>query len=167
MCIRDRIYLYDNPLLREPLTMAQVKPLVVGHCGTTPDQNFIYVHLNRVIKKYDLDTFYIAGPGHGGPAIVGSYPRTFATGGRQVPKYAPGARRVIAAHLGGGTSMCAMLDGKSVETTMGFGGLTGLPMATRSGDVPQDLLFYLLRRKLFDDVTLEKMLYDVAAPPPA
>jgi acetate kinase len=79
---------------------------------------------------------------------------------RQVPKYAPGARRVIAAPLGGGTSMCAMLDGKSVETTMGFGGLTGLPMAIRSGDVPQDLLFYLLRRKLFDDVTLEKMLYE-------
>ncbi len=78
---------------------------------------------------------------------------------RQVPKYAPEARRVIAAHLGGGASMCAMLEGKSVETTMGFGALTGLPMATRSGDVPQDLLFYLLRRKLFDDVTLEKMLY--------
>jgi acetate kinase len=79
---------------------------------------------------------------------------------RQVPKFAPKARRVIVAHLGGGCSMCAMLDGKSVETTMGFGGLTGLPMATRSGDVPQDLLFYLLRRKLFDDVTLEKMLYE-------
>jgi acetate kinase len=79
---------------------------------------------------------------------------------RQVPKYAPEARRVIAAHLGGGTSMCAMLDGKSVETTMGFGGLSGLPMATRSGDVPQDLLFYLLRTKKFDDVTLEKMLYE-------
>jgi acetate kinase len=77
---------------------------------------------------------------------------------RQIPKYAPTARRVIAAHLGGGCSMCAMLDGESIETTMGFGGLTGLPMATRSGDVPQDLLFYLLRRKLFDDVTLEKML---------
>jgi acetate kinase len=78
---------------------------------------------------------------------------------RQVPRYAPEARRVIAAHLGGGTSMCAMLDGKSVETTMGFGGLSGLPMATRSGDVPQDLLFYLLRTRKFDDVTLEKMLY--------
>jgi len=78
----------------------------------------------------------------------------------QVPKYAPGARRVIAAHLGGGASLCAMLDGKSVETTMGFGALTGLPMATRSGDVPQDLLFYLLRRKLFDDASLEKMLYE-------
>ena len=66
-----QIYLYDNPLLREPLTLEHVKPLVVGHWGTTPGQNFIYVHLNRVIKKYDLDMFYVAGPGHGGPAIVG------------------------------------------------------------------------------------------------
>jgi xylulose-5-phosphate/fructose-6-phosphate phosphoketolase len=66
-----QIYLYDNPLLKEPLQLAHVKPLVVGHWGTTPGQNFIYVHLNRVIKKYDLDMFYIAGPGHGGPAIVG------------------------------------------------------------------------------------------------
>jgi xylulose-5-phosphate/fructose-6-phosphate phosphoketolase len=65
-----QIYLYDNPLLREPLTLAHVKPLVVGHWGTTPGQNFIYVHLNRVIKKHDLDMIYIAGPGHGGPALV-------------------------------------------------------------------------------------------------
>jgi xylulose-5-phosphate/fructose-6-phosphate phosphoketolase len=67
-----QIYLYDNPLLREPLTQAHVKPLVVGHWGTTPGQNFIYVHLNRVIKKDDLDMIYIAGPGHGGPALVGN-----------------------------------------------------------------------------------------------
>ncbi len=65
-----QIYLYDNPLLREPLTQAHVKPLVVGHWGTTPGQNFIYVHLNRIIKAHDLDMFYIAGPGHGGPALV-------------------------------------------------------------------------------------------------
>ena len=81
---------------------------------------------------------------------------------RQVPKFAPQARRVIAAHLGGGASMCAMLDGHSVETTMGFAGLSGLPMATRSGDVPPGALFYLLRRKLFDDASLEKMLYERA-----
>ncbi|MDQ2751835.1 MAG: phosphoketolase, partial [Bacteroidota bacterium] len=67
-----QIYLYDNPLLKEPLKLEHVKPLVVGHWGTTPGQNFIYVHLNRIIKKYDLDMFYIAGPGHGGPAIVGN-----------------------------------------------------------------------------------------------
>lgn len=79
---------------------------------------------------------------------------------RQLPRFAPEARRVIAAHLGGGASMCAMLDGRSVDTTMGFAGLTGLPMATRSGDVPQDVLLYLLRRKLFDEVALEKMLYE-------
>ena len=67
-----QIYLYDNPLLREPLKLSHVKPLVVGHWGTVPGQNFIYVHLNRVIKKYDLDMFYVAGPGHGGAALVGN-----------------------------------------------------------------------------------------------
>ena len=79
---------------------------------------------------------------------------------RQLPKFAPQARRVIAAHLGGGASMCAMLDGRSIETTMGLGAVSGLPMAMRSGDVPSDALFYLLRRKLFDDASLEKMLYE-------
>jgi len=81
---------------------------------------------------------------------------------RQVPQFAPQARRVIAAHLGGGASLCAMLDGHSVDTTMGFGALSGLPMATRSGDVPAGVLFYLLRQKLFDDASLEKMLYERA-----
>jgi xylulose-5-phosphate/fructose-6-phosphate phosphoketolase len=65
-----QLYLYDNPLLKEPLKLSQVKPLVVGHWGTVPGQNFIYVHLNRVIKKYDVDMFYISGPGHGGAALV-------------------------------------------------------------------------------------------------
>jgi xylulose-5-phosphate/fructose-6-phosphate phosphoketolase len=65
-----QIYLYDNPLLRKPLELAHVKPLVVGHWGTTPGQNFIYVHLNRAITTYDLNVIYIAGPGHGGPALV-------------------------------------------------------------------------------------------------
>ncbi len=65
-----QLYLYDNPLLKEPLKLSHVKPLVVGHWGTTPGQNFIYVHLNRAIQKYDLNMFYIAGPGHGGPALV-------------------------------------------------------------------------------------------------
>ena len=67
-----QIYLYDNPLLKEPLELSHVKPLVVGHWGTVPGQNFVYVHLNRVIKKYDLDMFYISGPGHGGAALVGN-----------------------------------------------------------------------------------------------
>src|SRR5450631_3450868 len=67
-----QIYLYDNPLLKRPLKLSDVKPLVVGHWGTTPGQNFIYVHLNRVIKKYDLNMFYVAVPGHGGPALVGN-----------------------------------------------------------------------------------------------
>jgi len=69
---------------------------------------------------------------------------------------------VIAAHLGGGASMCAMLDGRSIDTTMGFAGVSGLPMATHSGDVPPGVLFYLLRRKLFDDASLEKMIYERA-----
>ena len=67
-----QLYLRDNPLLRKPLKMSDVKSMLLGHWGTTPGQNFIYVHLNRVIKKYDLNMFYIAGPGHGGPAIVGN-----------------------------------------------------------------------------------------------
>jgi len=65
-----QIYLYDNPLLKRPLTLADVKHMLLGHWGTTPGQNFIYVHLNRIIKKYDLDMIYVSGPGHGGPAVV-------------------------------------------------------------------------------------------------
>ncbi len=65
-----QLYLQDNPLLRVPLKLSHVKSVLLGHWGTTPGQNFIYVHLNRVIKKYDLDMIYISGPGHGGPALV-------------------------------------------------------------------------------------------------
>jgi xylulose-5-phosphate/fructose-6-phosphate phosphoketolase len=65
-----QIYLHDNPLLKEPLTLAHVKHMLLGHWGTTPGQNFIYVHLNRVIKKHALDMIYVSGPGHGGPAVV-------------------------------------------------------------------------------------------------
>src|SRR6202049_4611007 len=65
-----QIYLFDNPLLRRPLELADVKHMLLGHWGTTPGQNFIYAHLNRVIKKYDLDMIYVSGPGHGGPAVV-------------------------------------------------------------------------------------------------
>src|SRR5450432_1121298 len=67
-----QIYLCDNPLLREPLTLAHVKRMLLGHWGTTPGQNFIYTHLKRIIKKYDIDMIYMSGPGHGGPAVVGS-----------------------------------------------------------------------------------------------
>ncbi len=65
-----QIYLYDNPLLKIPLTIDHVKPRLLGHWGTTPGLNFIYVHMNRAIKKHDLDMIYLAGPGHGGPALV-------------------------------------------------------------------------------------------------
>ncbi len=63
-------YLYDNPLLKKPLRKEHVKPRLVGHWGTTPGLNFIYVHLNRLIKERELDMIYIIGPGHGGPGIV-------------------------------------------------------------------------------------------------
>lgn len=65
-----QIFLWDNPLLRRALSLADVKPMLLGHWGTTPGQNFIYAHLNRVIKAHDLDMIYVSGPGHGGPAVV-------------------------------------------------------------------------------------------------
>lgn len=65
-----QIYLYDNPLLRKPLKREHIKPRLLGHWGTTPGLNFVYAHLNRVIKEQDLNIIYIAGPGHGGPGIV-------------------------------------------------------------------------------------------------
>ena len=65
-----QIYLLDNPLLEQPLDRAHIKPRLLGHWGTTPGLNFIYVHLNRVIKARDLDMIYICGPGHGGPGMV-------------------------------------------------------------------------------------------------
>jgi len=67
-----QIYLYDNPLLKEPLTLANIKRMLLGHWGTASGQNFIYVHLNRIIKQLDLNMIYISGPGHGGPALVGN-----------------------------------------------------------------------------------------------
>jgi xylulose-5-phosphate/fructose-6-phosphate phosphoketolase len=65
-----QIFLFDNPLLKRPLALTDVKRMLLGHWGTTPGQNFIYAHLNRVILKYDLEMIYISGPGHGGPAVV-------------------------------------------------------------------------------------------------
>jgi xylulose-5-phosphate/fructose-6-phosphate phosphoketolase len=79
-----QIYLLDNPLLREPLKPEHVKPRLLGHWGTTPGLNFIYVHLNRAIRQRDLDVLYVAGPGHGGPALVanvwleGTYSETYS-----------------------------------------------------------------------------------------
>src|SRR5258706_16094107 len=65
-----QIYLFDNPLLKTPLKRAHIKPRLLGHWGTTPGLNFIYVHLNRIIKQRDLSIIYITGPGHGGPGLV-------------------------------------------------------------------------------------------------
>lgn len=78
-----QIYLYNNPLLREPLRLEDIKPRLLGHWGTTPGLNFVYVHLNRVIRAGDLNMIYVAGPGHGGPAMVantyleGTYSETY------------------------------------------------------------------------------------------
>src|SRR3954449_7314229 len=65
-----QIYLLDNPLLRAPLTLDHVKPRLLGHWGTTPGLNFVYAHMNRVIKRDDLDAIFVTGPGHGGPGLV-------------------------------------------------------------------------------------------------
>src|SRR5678816_395467 len=67
-----QIYLLDNPLLREPLRIEHVKPRLLGHWGTTPGLNFIYAHMNRVIRAADLDAIFVTGPGHGGPGLVAS-----------------------------------------------------------------------------------------------
>ena len=79
-----QIYLLDNPLLKEPLELKHIKPRLLGHWGTTPGLNFIYAHLNRVIKAHDLSMIYVAGPGHGGPGLVancwleGTYSETYS-----------------------------------------------------------------------------------------
>lgn len=92
-----QIYLLDNPLLREPLTRGHVKPRLLGHWGTTPGLNFIYVHLNRLIARHDLDMIFIAGPGHGGPALVantwleGSYSEFHP----DLPRNAEGMKRLF------------------------------------------------------------------------
>ncbi len=65
-----QLYLLSNPLLKEPLTQDMIKKKIVGHWGTVPGQNFVYTHLNRVIKKYDLDMILLSGPGHGGNFFI-------------------------------------------------------------------------------------------------
>ena len=86
-----QIYLYDNPLLKEQLTLEHIKPRLLGHWGTTPGLNFIYAHLNRVIKANDLNVIYITGPGHGGPGLVAN---TYLEGDlhRILSGYLPGYR---------------------------------------------------------------------------
>jgi xylulose-5-phosphate/fructose-6-phosphate phosphoketolase len=92
-----QIYLCDNPLMKEPLALAHVKRMLLGHWGTTPGQNFIYTHLNRIIKKYDVNMIYMSGPGHGGPAVVsgtyleGTYSEIYAN----VSQDEPGLKRLF------------------------------------------------------------------------
>jgi xylulose-5-phosphate/fructose-6-phosphate phosphoketolase len=92
-----QIYLFDNPLLARPLEPGDVKPMLLGHWGTTPGQNFVYAHLNRAILEHDLDMIYVSGPGHGGPAVVantdleGSYSEVYP----DVSRDAEGLRRLF------------------------------------------------------------------------
>ena len=92
-----QIYLYDNPLLKKPLALAHVKPRLLGHWGTTPGLNFIYVHLNRIIRQYDLNMLYVTGPGHGGPGVVantyleGSYSELYP----EVSQDEPGLKKLF------------------------------------------------------------------------
>jgi len=92
-----QIYLLDNPLLRKPLAREHVKPRLLGHWGTTPGLNFVYAHLNRVIKARDLDMIYIAGPGHGGPALVANVflEGTYSEFYPEVSQDADGLRRLF------------------------------------------------------------------------
>src|SRR5246127_5627990 len=76
-----QIYLYDNPLLKQPLAKEHIKPRLLGHWGTTPGLNFLYAHLNRVINKHDLEMIYITGPGHGGTALAPETPGSIHEGG--------------------------------------------------------------------------------------
>ncbi|MEW6613479.1 MAG: phosphoketolase, partial [Pseudomonadota bacterium] len=92
-----QIYLLDNPLLREPLILAHIKPRLLGHWGSAPGLSFIYVHLNRVIKQHDLDVIYVTGPGHGAPALIantyleGTYSELYP----DVPQNAEGLKRLF------------------------------------------------------------------------
>ncbi len=92
-----QIYLLDNPLLRTPLTLDHVKPRLLGHWGTTPGLNFIYTHLNRVIRDRDLDMVFIAGPGHGGPSVVANtwLEGTYSERYPEVSQDAAGMRRLF------------------------------------------------------------------------
>ena len=92
-----QIYLLDNPLLKEPLTLKHIKPRLLGHWGTTPGLNFIYVHLGRAIKARDLDMIYVAGPGHGGPGLVANawLEGTYSEFYPHVPQTEVGMRRLF------------------------------------------------------------------------
>src|SRR6202158_4385836 len=92
-----QIYLYDHPLLKEPLTLKHVKPRLLGHWGTTPGLNFIYVHFNRLIKQHDLNVIYVTGSGHGGPGLVAhSYLEgTYSEFYPNIPQNALGMKRLF------------------------------------------------------------------------
>src|SRR5256885_10878182 len=92
-----QIYLLDNPLLQEPLKREHIKPRLLGHWGTTPGLNFVYAHLNQVIKAHDLTVIYVCGPGHGGPGMVANtyFQGTYSENYPSVGPDAQGLRRLV------------------------------------------------------------------------
>ena len=118
-----QIYLLDNPLLRQPLTPEHIKPRLLGHWGTTPGLNFIYAHLNRAIRKYDLDMIYVCGPGHGGPGMVantyleGTYSELYPN----ISQDAEGIRRLFKqfSFPGGIPSHATLTEGKPRLVSVG------------------------------------------------
>ncbi len=132
LCV-GQIYLLDNPLLREPLSLEHIKPRLLGHWGTTPGLNFIYAHLNRVIRARDLDMAFVIGPGHGGPALVantwleGSYSELYPDVGQDVA----GMRRLFKqfSFPGGIPSHCAA----NVPGSINEGGELGYSLAHAFG----------------------------------
>ena len=147
-----QIYLLGNPLVREPLELQHIKPRLLGHWGTTPGLNFVYAHLNRVIRPRDLDMIYVAGPGHGGPGMVanvyleGTYSEVYPNVSDDTEgMLGPDCGRVVIAHLGSGASMAAVHDGLPIDTTMAFTPTAGLMMGTRTGDLDPGIIVHLLR----------------------
>ena len=139
-----QIYLLDNPLLRESLTIKHVKPRLLGHWGTTPGLNFIYAHLNRIIKGQDVDVIYLAGPGHGGPALVanvymeGTYSEVYPN----VSRDEEGMRRLFKQFSFPGGSRATSRPKHQVRSTKAESLVTCFRMLT----VPSSTTHILLRR---------------------
>jgi xylulose-5-phosphate/fructose-6-phosphate phosphoketolase len=108
-----QIYLYDNPLFEKPLSKEHIKPRLLGHWGSTPWLNFIYVHLNRLIKQHDLNMIYVCGPGHGGPGMVANayLEGTYSEGYPNVSADAEGMKRLFTQFFLRGGNQARQLDG--------------------------------------------------------
>ena len=127
-----QIYLFANPLLAEPLAAVHIKPRLLGHWGTTPGLNFVYAHLNRVIRARDLDMLFVAGPGHGGPAVVanawleGTYSETYP----RVSLDASGMERLFARSLSRAASQATQRRKRPDPSTREANSVTRSPTPT-------------------------------------